>query len=336
MNEQSAESTCAASAWDHFLESSRPDIGFKQSSWWTEFLSEQGWESFGAVSKDADVICGGANVLIRSFARDRCYYYIAHGPVLPGKQEDAEEVFAALLEHIAEVRRADPRVVSHLRLEANWVERPSFIEGCKEVSGWVDPRLTLRVDLSEPATAILEQMKPKGRYNIRVAQRKGVSIVEDVSPQGVADFLGIYNKTLRRHRVHRHTSDYFRSLAERLAVQNRGTILFAEYQGERIATALFIYFGDTATYNYGGSLTVHRNVMAPYLLHFEAMLRAKARGHRWYDFYGVAPVDQPDDPWADFSAFKRKFGGQERKLVPALDFIYDQDAYQEYRRRRRA
>jgi lipid II:glycine glycyltransferase (peptidoglycan interpeptide bridge formation enzyme) len=100
----------------------------------------------------------------------------------------------------------------------------------------------------------------------------------------------------------------------------------------RLATALIIYFGDTATYKYGGSLQAHRNVMAPYLLHFEAMLTAKSRGHRWYDFYGIAKDDNPDDLWAGFSAFKRKFGGRERNYVPALDFVYDQLAYEDYRR----
>jgi lipid II:glycine glycyltransferase (peptidoglycan interpeptide bridge formation enzyme) len=72
--------------------------------------------------------------------------------------------------------------------------------------------------------------------------------------------------------------------------------------------------------------------MAPYLLHYEAMSAAKARGHRWYDFYGIAKDDDPDDRWAGFSAFKRKFGGCERNYVPALDFIFDQEAYAEYRR----
>ena len=64
------------------------------------------------------------------------------------------------------------------------------------------------------------------------------------------------------------------------------------------------------------------------------MMTAKARGHRWYDFCGIAPADKPDDRWAGFSAFKRKFGGCERSYVPAMDFIYDRDAYEEYRRRK--
>ena len=85
------------------------------------------------------------------------------------------------------------------------------------------------------------------------------------------------------------------------------------------------------TYKYGGTLLTHRNVMAPYLLHFEAMLRAKAQGCCWYDWYGISSKD--DDRWAKFSAFKQKFGGQVWDFVPALDYVCDDNAYEAFRKR---
>jgi lipid II:glycine glycyltransferase (peptidoglycan interpeptide bridge formation enzyme) len=85
-----------------------------------------------------------------------------------------------------------------------------------------------------------------------------------------------------------------------------------------------------ATYFFGGSLETRRNVMAPYVLHFEIMRRAKARGSEEYDFWGVAPENAPDDPWQKISIFKRKFGGREVELVPTLDYIYDHAAYDQF------
>ncbi len=79
---------------------------------------------------------------------------------------------------------------------------------------------------------------------------------------------------------------------------------------------------------------VHRRSMAPCLLHFEAMSLARSLGHRWYDFYGIAPPDQPEHRWANISAFKHKFGGRPLSFVPALDLICDTDAYEDYRRRK--
>ena len=70
--------------------------------------------------------------------------------------------------------------------------------------------------------------------------------------------------------------------------------------------------------------------MAPYLLHFDIMRRAQARGYESYDLWGVAPEGEPDHSWSDISVFKRKFGGQELALVPTLDYVYDPAAYERY------
>src|SRR5208337_5359707 len=114
------------------------------------------------------------------------------------------------------------------------------------------------------------------------------------------------------------------------SASGRGSVFFAEYQGTRLATALVVYFADTATYYYGGSRAIHRNVMAPYLLHFEIMRKAKALGCRYYDLHGVTPSGAPDDGLKDISVFKRKLGGRELRLVPTLEYVYDPVAYEEW------
>lgn len=320
------------SEWDSFLENSRPDIGFAQSTWWAEVMRIRGWSDFGVVLRDADQIFGGAIVQKKRFASGRCFYYLQQGPVLPPDAAEAEAAFESILMYIDERRENDSRTVSHLRIEPHWETRPDFVRGCREAASWLEPRDTLCIDISQTEDDILTQMKPKGRYNIKVARRNGVSIVEDLSPTGLDDFLRIYGETFDRHGLRAHPREYFSGLLDRLVAMDCGTLLFAEYQGMRLATALIICFGDTASYKYGGSVQEHRNVMAPYLLHFQAMLDAKARGHHWYDFCGIARVDDDQNDWDGFSAFKRKFGGIERNYVPALDFIYDKDAYEDYRR----
>ena len=115
-----------------------------------------------------------------------------------------------------------------------------------------------------------------------------------------------------------------------LSSPERGSVFFAEHQGKRLAAAVVVYFGCRATYFFGGSLVRHRDVMAPYLLHFEIMRRARANGYEWYDLWGVAPQDEPNHRWGDISVFKRKFGGVEFKFVPTLDYVYDFAAYGRY------
>jgi lipid II:glycine glycyltransferase (peptidoglycan interpeptide bridge formation enzyme) len=283
------------------------------------------------IGEDERSVRGGARVYAESFAPGKCHYYVPDAPVLPADPAEAERVFRATMDAIDE---SEEWVVSHVRLEPRWRVKPEFVRGFREAKSWKDPRHTLVVDLSLSEEALLAQMKPKGRYNVGLARRKGVRVVEDPSERGLADFLALYRETFDRHGLRGHSSDYMERLHERMVPLRRGTLFFAELEGQRLATALVLFHGDTATYKYGGSALAHRSVMAPYLLHYEVILASKARGHRWYDFYGLSPRDDPDHRWADFSAFKRKFGGVELSFVPTLELVYDPDAYREWRAQR--
>ena len=171
-------------------------------------------------------------------------------------------------------------------------------------------------------------------------------MVEDVSPQGIEDFLAIYQEMDARKDLESYDRDLFDVLVPQFLAAQRGSIFFAEFAGIRVATALVLYCGRTATYYYGASRLVHRNVMAPYLLQFEIMRKAKSLGCECYDLMGITPLGKPDNGWADISVFKRKLGGRELLLVPTQEYIYDPVAYEhwkdverarrERRRRRRA
>ncbi|WP_046864136.1 lipid II:glycine glycyltransferase FemX [Microvirga massiliensis] len=319
-------------AWDDFLET-KTNTGFRQSSWYTAFKAARGWKHFGTVLRDGEAIVGGAMVLERSFTPEKCYYYVPDGPVFLEDDSSAEQeqVFRAVMDFVERKRQSEQKAVSHLSIEPRWEHVPSFVRGFRESSHYYgSPRDTHCIDLIPPEIAILAQMKPKGRYNIGVARRLGVSVVEDVSPQGIEDFLKIYRETCDRKGLHGLSPGYFHTLIPVLSASERGSIFFAEYQGTRVATALVVYFGRTATYYHGGSRAIHRNVMAPYLLHFEIMRKARTLGLQLYDLFGVTPQGGPCDGWTDISMFKRKFGGRELRLVPTLEYIYDPVAYKEW------
>ena len=305
-----------------------------QSSWWVEFRSFCGFENFGLTLKDGNDFIGGGVVLKYSYSEDHCFYYIQDGPVLPSDPLIAAEVFRVTIEAIEERRKTEPRVVSHLRIEPRWLTLPGFVSGFRAIPPLADKYLETRdtrcIDLRPAEAAILAQMKPKGRYNIGVARRHGVSITEDSSPQGIADFLNIYKDTVARQGMTAKPPEYFQTLMPLLSSAHRGSVFFAEYHGVRIAAALVVYFGARATYFFGGSLDLHRQVMAPYLLHFEIMRKAKALGCEWYDLWGITPANQPNHPWQNITAFKAKFGGIEVRLVPTLDYVYDTAAYEHY------
>lgn len=319
--------------WDAFLER-RPDTGFMQSSWWIDFRGSYGFEHFGATLRDENGLVGGAVILRFQHTEESCFYYIQDGPVLPHDESDAEAVFEAVLEVIEERRKTECCVVSHLRIEPRWPRVPDFVRGFRSIPPLTDhffeARDTRCIDLRPCESAILAQMKPKGRYNIGVARKHGVSVVEDTSKRGLADFQSIYEETAARQGMEAKPPDYFETLLSLTSSANYGALFFAELEGVRLAAALVLYFGPRATYFYGGSLTLNRRVMAPYLMHFEIMRNAKARGHESYDLWGIAPPNQPDHPWRNFTAFKAKFGGAEVHLAPTLDLVFDAAAYDRY------
>ena len=320
------------SAWDRFL-ASTPRTGFMQSSWWADFRATAGFEHFGLTLRDRGEIIAGALVLKGWRVPGSCFYYIQDGPVLPDADAGGGQAFEFILETLDEQRRSETETVSHVRIEPRWQSLPGFVSGFRPAAfrdRYTEPRHTLCIDLRQAEETILARMKPKGRYNIRLAQKHGVTVLEDTSKQGLADFLRLYRRMTMRRRIEAKPADYFRTLASMLTPLQQVSIFFAEYEGRRIATALVVYFGGTATYFFGASLARHRDVMAPYLLHFEIIRRARAMGYEWYDFWGISPKDQPNHPWWNFSEFKRKFGGVEVELVPTLDHVYDPAAYDRY------
>ena len=319
-------------AWDRFLEAT-PASGFMQSSWWAEFRTTVGYSHFAAILKDAGRIVGGAMVQRFRHRSGAAFYYMQDGPVLPSDPSLAADVLEATLQAVEERRAADTETVSHLRIEPRWERRVVPLPGFEPVARrdrYVEPRRTLCVDLRPDHRVILARMRPKGRYNISVARRHGVTIVEDTSPRGLGDFLRIYRDTADRQGFRTKPASYFESLLRVAAPRRGGALHFAEHDGVRLAAALVISWGPRETYFYGGSLAERRQVMAPYLLHFDIMCRAKQAGREWYDLWGVAPEGDRAHPWAGISVLKRRFGGSEVALLPTLDYVYDRAAYMRY------
>jgi peptidoglycan pentaglycine glycine transferase (the first glycine) len=335
LGSMTADEVARWTAWDRLV-AAAPDAGFMQSSSWSQFRAHSGGAHFAVTLRDdTDTIVGGAVVGKWIYQPGQCFYYIQEGPVLPADEVIAAEVFDAVLESVERHRLAEGMTVSHLRIEPRWASLPGFVRGFRPPAfpdRHREPRQTLYIDLRPSEDEILAQMKPKGRYNVRVARKHGVVVVKDNSYQGFVDFMRIQRLTADRQGIAPMRPNYFREMLSELVSRGRASLFFAEYRGRRLATALVVTCGRRATYLFGGSLALHRRVMAPYLLHFDIMRRAKGWGYEWYDLWGVAPLDEPDHAWQAISKFKRKFGGVEIQLVPTLDYVYDAGAYEQFQR----
>lgn len=143
-------------------------------------------------------------------------------------------------------------MVTHLRLEHRWTQLPDYVSGFVEFNGWLEPRTTVYVDLSLSESELLMQMKYNGRSRVRTAINKGVTVVEDTSTVAVTDFLMLYHGTMDRKGLESMNTDYHRDLVSTLVKHGAGSLYFAEFDGQRVATALVVYWGERATYFFAG------------------------------------------------------------------------------------
>ena len=175
---------------------------------------------------------------------------------------------------------------------------PDFETG--QYKNFIEKR-TAVVDLTQDNEAILANMKPKGRYNIRVAEKAGV-IVEQApySEKNLDIFYHILGETMERDSFAINSREYFRIFFQYLEKQNLGGLFFAKRETEVIATGIFVFYKKTALYYYGASSSdnAKRKYMASYLLQWKAMEEAKKRECEIFDFLGIADLNDRKSPLA--------------------------------------
>lgn len=179
------------------------------------------------------------------------------------------------------------------------------------------PSATRLIDLTCSEENILRQMKPKGRYNITVAEKHGISVRES---KDISAFMRLLKKTGQRDKFTVHTERYYAAFLKE--IPESYLLLAHKPDGEPVAGLLGLRWGSTAYYYYGASAYEHRALMAPYAVQWAAMRRCKAAGVQTYDLLGIAPPNAPPDhPWQGVSAFKEKFGGAVVTYPPEQEMI---------------
>ncbi|MFZ5819438.1 MAG: lipid II:glycine glycyltransferase FemX [Chloroflexota bacterium] len=193
----------------------------------------------------------------------------------------------------------------------------------------IQPPRTIIVDLRGGEDDLLARMKQKTRYNIRLAEKKGVTVrAWDDLPA----FHAMMQVTGGRDGFGVHSLAYYRRAYELFRPTGMAELLLAEYQGQPLAALMVFARGRRAWYVYGASNDQERNRMPTYLLQWEAMRWARARGAEEYDLWGVPDVDEEtleahftersDGLWGVYR-FKRGFGGEVKRAAQAVDRVYN-------------
>jgi lipid II:glycine glycyltransferase (peptidoglycan interpeptide bridge formation enzyme) len=181
------------------------------------------------------------------------------------------------------------------------------------------PPYTALIDLTLWEENILAAMKPKGRYNIKVARKKWV-VVEQVDSHigNITKFHKLMSETTVRDAFAGNTLEYYKVFLESL---DNAQMFFAYHEDEIIAAGIFVTQGEVMTYYYGASSSHKRNLMAPYLLQWTAIEHALRRGCKIYDFLWVAGDDEINSSLAWVTDFKMKLSPKKTLVSTARIFV---------------
>jgi len=304
-----------------------------QSKEWAIFKTKSGYEKYYEIS--------GVFVLQKRLPGGKTMLY---SPMVDRTQEKVVRS-KDFLDEIQKIAKENKSIFYRLELDIPSTLQllpSSFVKAFEEMQ----PEHTLIIDISADVETILANMKQKGRYNIRVAEKSGIKILKNKSIDG---FYQLYTTMAKRSKISYRSKAYFQSLIDLLTpngycevfeayleqdlIKNQSdeatnenifdTLRPADYKLPPVplAAAIVTYCGDRATYLFGGSSNENRNLKAPSLLQYEIILDAKKRKCTEYDLFGIAPNDDENHPWSGVTKFKKQFGGREVQLLGSYDLI---------------
>lgn len=198
------------------------------------------------------------------------------------------------------------------------VEQPSRLQ--QSISS-LFPRWTQCLDITKTEEELLKNMKQKTRYNIRLAEKKGVTVEEMTDDEGFETFIKLYFETTKRQRYAGHNYQYHKILFDTLK-ESQSHILVARYNSEPVAAYHLLQFQDVLYYIYGGSSDRYREVMGANLIMWEAVRLGKRLGCRTFDLWGSLPPEHDaKDVWAGFTRFKSGYGTEFVQRPGSYDLV---------------
>lgn len=307
--------------WNNFLLSQPTQTGiFLQSAEWLDFQEIVGHKTWRLASvgeqKNISALCG---LIEKNIKFGRKYFYLPRGPI--EKRELGNKDRELLVEKIVDIAKKENAIFLRLEPAAKLqVTRYKL----QEVSH-VQPEHTLVLDLAKSEDELLSEMHEKTRYNIRLSEKKNLTLKDG----NFKDFWKLMEETTKRDKFSAHSEKYYETMLREIRGNGKSEmkteLKMVYFENRPVAAAIIGYFGDTATYLHGASSHEYRNLMAPYLLHWEIIKEAKKIGYKYYDFWGI-----DEKKWPGVTRFKKGFGGFEINYPGAFDLSTSKFWYKLY------
>lgn len=317
------------SNWNKFIKENETGT-FLQSWEWADFMATQKEKIYRLVVENDNHWQAVVFLFVSKIKGNFKILYAPKGPVL-SDNAPIKKTFELIMSEINKLAKQEKAIYFQCDPQTNnfqMLETYNYL-GFEKSARDIQPRHTLILNLHKSTEELLNQMHPKTRYNIRLAEKKGVVI--EIDNTKFKEFNELLKKTTDRQQITLFGEKYFKELLNLPFVN----LYLAKYNGQYIAANIMIFWNHTATYLFGASDYEFRSIMAPHLLQWEAIKNAQKQNCWFYDFWGAAPPDATgrEQNWFGFTKFKMGFSpnAEITEYLGTYENIYSPVIYGIYR-----
>jgi lipid II:glycine glycyltransferase (peptidoglycan interpeptide bridge formation enzyme) len=255
-----------------------------------------------------------------------CWLYCVRGPSVLSSSDSA---LPSLILHAhsigqrehAVVLRVEPNIADNMPDENEWInafhalhfrDYPFAIHGRRS---WV-------LDITSSLDTLFKHFKMTWRQNVRVAERKGVSIREASNNEDILAYYTLLQVTSKRDSFFIHPLEYHQAIYQKFKLKGDAVLFLAEYEGKAIAAKMLIRYGNWCWDMFGASSNQFRNLKATYLLQYRCIQWAKEHNCTHFDFRTIPEYLEPETEMWGVYEYKQGFGGYSRLNIPTQDFVY--------------
>lgn len=305
--------------WDKFV-TSHEEANFLQSWDFYEFHKARGEEIVRRVAeKDGKIVAAYAGEV--EHAKRGRHMAIAGGPILDWSDK---KLVKAVFDDIKAQGKALNCVFVRVRPQCENEEKNVKIFrslGLKKAPMYLSVEFAGVLDLNKSEEEIMVGMRQRLRRALRKGMKNNIEIEKSTDPKDIHTFYEIQLQTAKRHDFYAFSEDFLTKQFEAFAPNGEAVLYTAKHDGEILAQNFMIFYGNEASYHYGVSSELGTKLSGAPLLHMEAMRDARERGIKRYSFWGIVGENDTKHRFYGVSVFKRGFGVDELKYLPAQDMI---------------
>ncbi|MBU3964605.1 peptidoglycan bridge formation glycyltransferase FemA/FemB family protein [Patescibacteria group bacterium] len=308
--------------WNKFLFENNGS--FLQSFEWGKFQQSLGKQIWRIQVIDRQIVLAQALLIEEAFPlRRKSCLYIPFGPIIRKKSlpEEQKEVIASILRQIQNIAQEQGAIFLKIEPHTELI----LPDGLNAVipDKRIQPQKTLILDLLQEEDEIFKNFSSKTRYNVGLAQRKGVKI--KFEEQYRKEFYHLIKGTSERDSFTPFKEEHYKKLFEISSDDFGVKLCLADYNNKIVASYILILFNKTAIGLHGANDWQYRSLKAANLLQWERIKMVKNLGYEKFDFWGI-----DEKKWQGITDFKKGFGGTGFEYPCSKDIVFQKAWYKLY------